>query len=98
MQFITFCNKLVASLTNLVNVFLFNFRETFKSKALLSYKAVDRNKFFVDSDKFNDIDSALGILEKPYELNWPCSREEEVSKTKKEAYIILHSSYKEVSV
>lgn len=44
----------------------------------MSYRAVDPNKFFAENEKFSEIDGATVLLEKPYEINWPCSREEEL--------------------
>lgn len=52
--------------------------EYFQNKAVLSYKAVDRSVFFSDFDKYASIDAARTAMEKPYEVKWPCSREDEV--------------------
>lgn len=55
--------------------------EYFQNKAVLSYKALDRSVFFSDFDKYASIDAARTAMEKPYEVNWPCSREDEVFDT-----------------
>lgn len=52
--------------------------EYFQNKATLSYKALDRSVFFSDFDKYASIDAARSAMAKPYEVNWPCSREDEV--------------------
>lgn len=54
------------------------YSEFFQNKAVLSYKAVDRSVFFSDFDKYASIDAARTAMAKPYEVNWPCSREDEV--------------------
>ncbi|KAJ6640172.1 Vacuolar protein sorting-associated protein 13B [Pseudolycoriella hygida] len=44
----------------------------------LSYKTIDPNSFFVIPEKLDSIQASSTDLEKIVEINWPCSREEEL--------------------
>lgn len=48
------------------------------SPFILSYKTIDRNSFFVIPEKLESIAASSADLERTIEVNWPCSREEEV--------------------
>lgn len=49
-----------------------------KRTALLSYKIIDKNNFFNIPKEYTDIDKINEELDNTNEINWPCSRDEEV--------------------
>lgn len=50
----------------------------FCSPFTLSYKTIDPNSFFAIPEKLDSIHASSADLDKTIEINWPCSREEEV--------------------
>lgn len=45
----------------------------------MSYNFIDKNSFFKIPDEYSNISKTLDALQQPNLVNWPCSREEEVS-------------------
>lgn len=57
----------------------FAFHGILCSPFTLSYKTIDPNSFFAIPEKLESIQASSADLEKIIEVNWPCSREEEVN-------------------
>ncbi|XP_055526290.1 intermembrane lipid transfer protein VPS13B [Wyeomyia smithii] len=49
-----------------------------RRKALLSYRLIEGRSFFQVPERFRVVENAIAMLQKSHELNWPCSREDEL--------------------